>query len=234
MRSQHAAALDVPLKSVGRIHRIGFVKWSPRKQNGRWPEGIPRPCIPTRSDTVPTGAGWLHEIKHDGYRLMVHRDGASVRVITRGGYDWSDRYPAIVSAARRLPSKRFLIDGEGVVEGSDGVANFALLHSRQHDARCYLIGFDLLELGKRDLRPLPLEMRKSLLAELLHGSTAGIVYADHIDGDGAEVFAAASRLGFEGIVSKRRDRAYTSGPCKHWVKIKNPDAPWRMRLETSP
>jgi bifunctional non-homologous end joining protein LigD len=190
------------------------MRWTKRKENGRWPDGVPKPCIPTRSDTVPSGAAWLHEIKHDGYRLMVHRDGASVRVITLGGYDWLARYPAIVSAARRLPSKRFLIDGEGVVEGCDGVADFSLLHSRQHDAWCYLIGLDLLELGKRDLRPLPLEMRKSLLSELLDDSTAGIVYADHIDGDGAEVFAAASRLGLEGIVSKRRDRSYTSGLSK--------------------
>jgi len=162
---------------------------------------------------------------------MVHRDGASVRIITRGGYDWTARYPAIAAAAMRLPSKRFLIDGEGVVEGEGGIADFALLHSRKHDRRCYLIGFDLLELGSKDLRPLPLEMRKSLLAKLLEGSKAGIVYSEHLEGDGAAVFAAASRMGFEGIVSKRRDRAYVSGPCKHWLKIKNPDAPWRKRLE---
>ncbi len=207
------------------------MRWTKRKENGRWPSGVPKPSIPTIGKQVPAGPAWLHEIKHDGYRLMVHRDGASVRIITRGGYDWTERYPAIAEAARRLPSKRFLIDGEGVVEGAAGMADFALLHSRQNDARCYLIGFDLLQLGKRDLRPLPLEMRKSLLAELLDGSNGGIVYAEHLDGDGAEVFAAASRMGFEGIVSKRRDRAYSSGPCKHWVKIKNPDAPWRKRLE---
>ena len=108
------------------------------------------------------------------------------------------------------------------MEGDGGVADWTLLHSRQHDARCYLIGFDLLELGSRDLRPLPLVRRKSLLAELLEGSRAGIVYSEHLEGDGAAVFAAASRMGFEGIVSKRRDRAYVSGPCKHWVKVKNP------------
>jgi ATP-dependent DNA ligase len=162
---------------------------------------------------------------------MVHRDGKVVRIITRGGYDWTERYPAIASAALRLPSRRFLIDGEGVVEGKGGIADFALLHSRQHDARCYLIAFDLLEFGSKDLRALPLTMRKEILAKLLDGSTAGIVYSEHLEGDGVEVFAAASRMGFEGIVSKRRDRGYVSGPCKHWVKVKNPDAPWRKRLE---
>ena len=118
-----------------------------------------------------------------------------------------------------------------MVEGEDGIADWSLLHSRQHDARCYLIGFNLLELGTKDLRSLPLSMRKDLLAKLLEGSTSGIVYADHVEGDGTEIFAAASRLGCEGIVSKRRDRAYTSGPCKHWIKVKNPDAPWKRRLE---
>jgi ATP-dependent DNA ligase len=97
--------------------------------------------------------------------------------------------------------RRFVIDG--VVEGEGGVADFALLHSRQHDARCYLIGFDLLQLGSKDLRALPLSMRKDLLAKLLEGSAAGIVYSEHLNGDGAEVFAAACRMGLEGIVSKR-------------------------------
>lgn len=207
------------------------MRWAKRKENGRWPAGVPKPSIPTKAAVPPAGPHWIHEVKHDGYRLMVHRDGKAVRIFTRGGYDWTDRYPSITAAALRLPSRRFLIDGEGVVEGEGGIADFAALHSRLHDARCYLIGFDLLELGSRDLRSLPLSMRKDLLAKLLDGATGGIVYSEHLEGDGAEVFAAASRMGFEGIVSKRRDRPYSSGPCKHWVKIKNPDAPWRKRLE---
>ena len=118
-----------------------------------------------------------------------------------------------------------------MVEGQTGVADFELLHSRQHDARCYLIGFDLLQLGSKDLRPLPLSMRKDLLARLLDGSCSGIVYSEHLEADGADVFAAACRMGFEGIVSKRRDKAYTSGPCKHWVKVKNPKAPAVLRFQ---
>lgn len=207
------------------------MKWSPRKLNGRWPDGIPKPSIPTRQPVPPVGPLWLHEVKHDGYRLIVSRDGDAVRIITRGGYDWSERYPAIVAAARRLPSKRFVIDGEGVVEGEGGIADFALLHSRQHDKRCYLIGFDLLQLGSRDLRALPLSMRKDLLAKLLEGSAGGIVYSEHLEGDGADVFAAACGMGLEGIVSKRRDRPYTSGPCKHWIKVKNPTAPAVLRFQ---
>jgi bifunctional non-homologous end joining protein LigD len=137
----------------------------------------------------------------------------------------------LLLAALRLPSRGFVIDGEGVVEGEGGVTDFALLHSRQHDARGYLIGFDLLQLGSKDLRTLPLSMRKDLLAKLLEGSTGGIVYSEHLEGDGDGVFAAACRMGLEGIVSKRRDRPYTSGPCKHWVKVKNPGAPAVLRFQ---
>ena len=89
----------------------------------------------------------------------------------------------------------------------------------------------MLQLGSKDLRSLPLSMRKDLLAKLLDGSVGGIVYGEHLDGDGAEVFAAACRMGLEGIVSKRRDRAYVSGPCKHWVKVKNPNAPAIKRFQ---
>jgi len=212
-------------------HQNRPVKWSPRKDNGHWPTGIPKPCIPTKAEAVPPGSLWLHEIKHDGYRLIVRRTGPEVRIITRGGYDWTSRYPAIVAAALRLPAQHFILDGEGVVEGDDGLPDFALLHSRRHDRCCHLVAFDLMQLGPRDLITLPLEMRKSLLSELLDGSTGGIVYADHIDGDGAEIFAQACRLGCEGIVSKRRDKAYASGPCKHWVKIKNPAAPAALRFQ---
>jgi ATP-dependent DNA ligase len=103
------------------------------------------------------------------------------------------------------------------VEGDGGIADFQLIHSRKHDRRRYLIAFNL---GDRDLRPLSLEMRKQLLAHLLHGSTSGIVYTEHFEGlAGATVFNAACKMGL-GIVSKRKDKAYTSGPCKHWIKVR--------------
>lgn len=209
------------------------MRWTKRKENGRWPAGVPKPSIPTIGKQVPAGPAWLHEIKHDGYRLMVRRSGQAVEVITRGGYDWTARYPAIVQAALRLPAKQFVLDGEGVVEGEGGVADFKLLHSRKHDKACHLVAFDLMTLGKRDLRPMPLDMRKSLLAELLGDSAGGIVYAEHMEGpDGQAMFEAACKMGLEGIVSKRRDKAYASGPCKHWIKVKNPNAPWKARLTT--
>src|SRR5688572_639683 len=105
------------------------MQWRNRKSPGRrWPAGIPIPCAPIRSTQVPSGPGWVHEIKHDGYRLIVRKAGDTVRVITRGGYDWTERYPAIVMAARRLKAKSFTLDGEGVVAGLAGIADFNLLH----------------------------------------------------------------------------------------------------------
>ena len=92
-----------------------------------------QPCIPTRGTKVPSGHEWLHEVKHDGFRMIVQRDGDRVRLFTRNGYDWSDRYPWIVDAARRLRQKQFVIDGEAVVLGVDGISDFAALYSRRHD-----------------------------------------------------------------------------------------------------
>jgi hypothetical protein len=90
-------------------------------------------CIPTKATAVPDGPDWLHEIKYDGYRLRLERDGDRVRLITRGGYNWADRYPWIVEAALKNRFKQFVIDGEAVVLGVDGVSDFNALHSRKHD-----------------------------------------------------------------------------------------------------
>jgi len=102
------------------------------------------PCIPTRATKVPTGRDWLHEVKHDGFRMIVQRDGDRVRLFTRNGHDWSDRYPWIVDAARRLRQKQFVIDGEAVVLWVDGISDFAALYSRRHDDEVQFYAFDML------------------------------------------------------------------------------------------
>jgi bifunctional non-homologous end joining protein LigD len=121
------------------------------------------PCIPTRGTKVPNRPEWLHEIKHDGYRLIVQREGKRVRLFTRNGYDWSHRFPLIVEAALRNRQTSFVIDGEAVLLGVDGRSDFNGLHSRQHDAE---VQFCLRHAGQRR-RNLPLTMRKSSLARLL-------------------------------------------------------------------
>src|ERR1700758_3204023 len=121
----------------------------------------------TKSTSVPAGPDWLHEVKYDGYRLRLERDGDRVRLITRGGYNWTDRYPWIVESALKNRFRQFIIDGEAVVLGVDGIADFNALHSRQHDEEVQLYAFDILALDGEDLRALPLSMRKAHLARLL-------------------------------------------------------------------
>jgi bifunctional non-homologous end joining protein LigD len=104
--------------------------WSPPRRPALRPGAFVEPCIPTLADRPPAGPAWTHEIKHDGYRLLVWRDGERVRLFTRRGFDWTQRYPWIVHPAHRPPASRFPIDGEAVVCGEDGVSDFERLHSK--------------------------------------------------------------------------------------------------------
>ena len=96
-----------------------------------------KPCLPSKATRPPSGSLWVHEIKHDGYRLMVRRDGARVRCFTKNGYDWAARFPAIVNAALRIKATSFLIDGEAVIARDDGMPDFRALRSRSRaTTRC--------------------------------------------------------------------------------------------------
>ena len=117
------------------------------------------PCIPTKAATIPAGPAWIHEIKHDGYRLIVQRQGRRVRLFTRNGHDWSDRFPLIMEAALRNHCSAFVIDGEAVLLSADGRSDFNGLHSRKHDAEVQLYAFDCLVNSGEDVRRLPLIVR---------------------------------------------------------------------------
>jgi bifunctional non-homologous end joining protein LigD len=171
----------------------------------------------------------VHEFKHDGYRLMVRREGTTVRLFTRRGYDWTDRYPAIAAAAAKLRARSFTLDGEAVVCGADGVAVFDALHRRGTVSEAILQAFDLLELNGEDHRPLPLARRKNRLIRLLANVPPGIELIEHTHIDGAAVFRHACAMGLEGIVSKRLSAPYRSGVSKDWIKVKNPDSPAMLR-----
>jgi ATP-dependent DNA ligase len=164
-----------------------------------------------RADKVPAGPQWIHEIKHDGFRLIVCRRAGRVRLFTRRGYDWTQRYPWIVAAADAL-TQDATIDGEVVVCDDAGIANFKRLQARAHDREAFLCAFDLLELDGVDLRPHPLEARKDRLAQLIADAPAGPQFTEHLEGDGAVIFAHACKLGFEGIVSKGPHAALSIGP----------------------
>jgi bifunctional non-homologous end joining protein LigD len=187
--------------------------------------GIIEPCLPSPAKAPPSGPGWLHEIKHDGFRILARRDSSGVRLITRAGNDFSSRFPFIAMAVGKLPVRSCLIDGEAIVCDESGLAVFDLI--RRHGALASAVhcAFDLLELDGRDLRREPVERRKELLAELLSGSHLSLVYNEYFEEDGAAVFREACKLGCEGIVSKRIGSPYRSGRSPHWVKVKNPKAP---------
>ena len=185
-----------------------------------------QPCLPTKTVTPPSGPGWLHEIKYDGFRMMVRRDGSGTRVITRNGYDWTARYPLITTAANAIKAKAFLIDGEAVACDDRELADFERMRHRRNDASVFLYAFDLLSLNETDLRNEPIERRKAMLARLLHPQHPGMQLVEHLDSvEGEIVFAHACRLGCEGIVSKRLGSRYVSGRSRDWLKAKNPNSP---------
>jgi bifunctional non-homologous end joining protein LigD len=187
--------------------------------------GIIEPCLPSPAKAPPSGPNWIHEIKHDGFRIMARRDGAGVRLITRAGNDFSSRFPFIAMAVSKLPVRSCLIDGEAIVCDENGLAVFELIRRHEAGERAVLSAFDLLELDGRDLRRRPIETRKELLAKLLKSSHLSLVLNEHYEEDGAIVFREACRLGCEGIVSKRLGSIYRRGRSPLWIKVKNSNAP---------
>jgi bifunctional non-homologous end joining protein LigD len=165
--------------------------------------GIIERYLPSPAKAPPSGPGWLHEIKHDGFRILARKDATGVRLITRAGNDFSSRFPFIAMAVGKIPVRSCLIDGEAIVTDSDGLAVFDLIRGHGSKASAVLCAFDLLELDGRDLRRGPIEKRKALLAKLLKGQQLSIVPNEYFEEDGAIVFREACKLGCEGIVSKR-------------------------------
>src|SRR5882757_9165209 len=195
------------------------------------PHGFVPPCLPTKAPQPPSGDTWVHEIKHDGFRVIARKDGERVRLYSRPGNDLTDRFPLIVEALARLRSRSCIIDGEAVCCDEDGMPNFDRIRYRRYDASVFLYAFDLIELSGDDLRREPLEVRKATLRSMLAKAGLGLRFNEHLEGDGPTVFAHACKLGLEGIVSKRKDSAYRSGRSPDWLKMKNSDAPAVKREE---
>ena len=120
------------------------------------------PCLPRPADKPPAGRDWIHEIKHDGFRIMARRDAAGVRLLTRNGHDFAGRFPMAAAAVAALPARSCLIDGEAIVADKNGLAVFDLIRGHRPTA-AVLCAFDLLELDGEDLRREPIETRKSTL-----------------------------------------------------------------------
>lgn len=187
-------------------------------------------CIPTAGKAVPSGPDWIHEVKYDGYRIRLERDGDRVRLFSKGGHDWTSRYPWIVETALKIRKSQFIIDGEAVVLDVRGVSDFNALHSRKEDHEVQLYAFDCLAYDGDDLSRLPLHLRKQNLAQLLRGRSQGIFIAPFEQGEiGPDLFDAACRMGLEGLVSKHRERRYRPRTCD-WVKVKNRQHPAYSRV----
>lgn len=193
---------------------------SPQRRGGSLPAFRP-PQLATLIDSVPSGPGWLHEVKYDGYRLLVAVGRGQARAFTRTGLDWSDKFGPIVEAFEQLDLPPCLIDGEAVALDTDGRPSFRLLQDalKDGDAPLAYFAFDLLEEGGADLTALSNGDRKARLETLLKGVPAPIHYADHVAA-GEKLFEALCREGYEGIISKRADAPYRGRRTQSWLKVK--------------
>jgi bifunctional non-homologous end joining protein LigD len=185
--------------------------------------GFIEPCHPTLREQAPPGVRWIHEIKFDGYRTQAHLHNGRPAIYTRRAYDWTRRFQTIADALRALSSKDLILDGEAVVADSRGIPDFGLLHAdlaAGRGDRLLYYAFDVLYLDGFDLRAARLAERKRILSELLAGKSERILYAEHLEGDGVEIYRRACAMGVEGIVSKQQDAPYRSRRTESWIKVK--------------
>src|SRR4029450_10585208 len=183
------------------------------------PAAFIHPCQPIVAKQAPTGPGWAHELKHDGYRLQIHVRDGRVKLYTMNGADWSKRYPLIVGEGRGINGTG-IMDAEVICTDGKGIPTFEMLHNRHNDHQAFACAFDLLMVGGEDLRHLPFAKRKAALRKLLKADRGGIQYVEHAEGHGDKLFAAACQLGLEGIVSKKLNAPYKSGASEGGVGSK--------------
>lgn len=178
---------------------------------------------PTLVSEPPAGDDWIHEIKHDGYRVQVIIEGGAVQVFTKNGHDWTDKFRCLAKDARQLSAVSAVIDGEAIVQDAQGRSDFHALRPAMdaEPERVVMFAFDLLWLNGEDVRGLTLIERRVMLRELLGRNEPGfaIQFSDDAS-DGAGLFAAADAMGLEGIVSKKPSSRYWSGYQHSWLKTK--------------
>jgi bifunctional non-homologous end joining protein LigD len=180
--------------------------------------GFIEPALATSIDKVPAGERWIHEIKFDGYRVQVHLRDAAVKVFTRRGNDWTNRFRKIAGDAWHINAGSAIIDGEVVVPTADGTTDFSVLQNelKGRSKKIVMVAFDLLYLNGYDLRKLPLSERKALLQKTI--AKTDIQFSESFEIDGREMYKHACKTGLEGVVSKVRDSRYVSGRVNDWVK----------------
>jgi len=209
-------------------HNAAKARPAGKKARSGKPPAFRAPQLATLVDAVPAGNQWMHEIKFDGYRLMIAAAGDNVLVYTRNGHDWTEKFGPLVEAVAALDLPPCLIDGEVVAYGKDGNPDFSALQAvlkRGHgeqtakDTLDYF-AFDLLELNGEDVTGLPNIERKERLEALLEHAAPPIRVADHVIGAGEKLFRAMCEAGQEGIISKKIDAPYVGRRMPSWVKVK--------------
>ncbi|HWJ71574.1 MAG TPA: DNA ligase D [Kaistia sp.] len=192
-------------------------------RKAKLPDFVP-PELATLVAAPPAGERWLHEIKFDGYRLIARIEGGEVRLLTRTGLDWTEKFGTdVVAALAALPCETAMIDGELVVEGTAGASDFSALQadlSEGRSDRFVFYAFDLIHLDGRDLTRVPLIARKGALERLIGSGGPALRYSAHFPESGEMVLRHACRLSLEGVVSKVADSPYRSGRGRNWVKSK--------------
>jgi bifunctional non-homologous end joining protein LigD len=183
------------------------------------------PCLATLRGSVPNGGAYVHELKFDGYRIQAHLHQGRVTLYTRSGFDWTKRFATVAADVALLPAEELVLDGEIICADPDGRPNFSALQDDlkrgRHDRFVYY-AFDLLHLNGVDARPAPLTERKRVLQSILaetRTTAPRVLYSEHFE-DGAALYAQATNLGLEGIISKRADSPYRSGRGEQWIKVK--------------
>ena len=193
------------------------------------PERV-EPCLASLRTTPPTGPDWLFEVKWDGYRLAIHIEPGGVRILTRGGHDWTHRFPTIAKAASKFGVATAILDGEAVVLDENGLPDFGLLQNslggrggKRTSQEASFYAFDLLYFDGHDIREMELVLRRHLLEELIGQGDGSINFSktiDDDDDDGNGLLASACQHGLEGIIAKRANSSYQSGRGGDWLKIK--------------
>ncbi|EJC75589.1 DNA polymerase LigD-like ligase domain-containing protein [Rhizobium leguminosarum bv. trifolii WSM2012] len=186
------------------------------------------PCLALLKAKPPKGDDWVFEIKWDGYRLAVHIEPSGARILTRGGHDWTDRFPAIAAEARRLPVSTAILDGEAVVLDAQGRSDFGRLQQslggrggKRTSREAILLVFDLLYFDGHNLTGIELTARRHLLEGLVPaGGEDAIRLSEEIEADGDTLLRIACEHDLEGIIAKDRNSTYRSGRLGDWLKIK--------------
>jgi len=224
----HSVKTKRSLEQIGQDHHPSSVDVDPKAMPHAKRKKLPKsfqPQLAIPADDTPSGDQWLHEIKFDGYRILARVEDDVVRLITRRGNDWTDRFPSVRQAIEALNLRDTIFDGEVVVLDTDGTTNFQALQNVMNRGEerdiCYYV-FDLPFFDGYDLTSERLIDRKAVLAEVLGSQAASRIvrYSDHISGQGRDVFSHACDKTLEGIISKRANAFYVQKRSDDWVKSK--------------